>query len=211
MIKAAIILDLISGLFFAVDFLFPPSIGRSIGNWLVSLLPEKGKENEPLAKKTLKFNIIVSCLAVVGIVIWAMVVDPGDYSAWQVVKSAILYSVGLIVGIIFCIFVPIILNKLPKNLRPRTGRGIIIATWIIGMIIMFVIILALNFIAVNISILAPILIFVISVSMILIVMMSAKTIRKYVDATPNKRVYAISRIGLILFIISKIIYIKYIF
>lgn len=119
MIKTAIILDLISGLFFAVDFLFPPSVGRAIGKWLVSLLPEKGKENEPLNKKTLQFNIIFSCIVVIGIIIWAIVTDKGSYTIWQVTRSILVYLGGLVLGILFCVFVPLALNKLPKNVKPK--------------------------------------------------------------------------------------------
>ncbi len=210
MIKTAIILDLISGLFFAIDYLFPKKVGDKIGRWLVSLLPEKGHANNPLSRKTLRFNAIVTCITIICFVIWAMVKDPGTYNVWQIVKSAGLYSVGLLLGVGFYIAMPLLLNKLPKRIRPSDGYSIIGITWLIAIMAYFVFIFSLKSLAAHVNVLAPALIFIITISVLLMVMIVAEPIRRYVDATPNKRVYAISRIGLVLFIVSKIIELKYV-
>jgi len=209
MSKWLIILDFISGLFFAVDFLFPEKIGKRLGDWLVKQLPEKDEARNPVRWKTIRFNIAVTLFVFALIIVWDMAKNAGEYTALQAATEVGWFAIGSFIAVLLATLIAFAINKLGSYFQSESE--LIRFTWQFTFIISFVVSLAvlknvlrlatgeLTFLA------APILSFILTLPIFPVVMMYATWIRQFIDLTPGKKVYAFSRIGLIIFIASKII------
>lgn len=198
-------MDLVAGLLFAVDFLFPTSVGERAGKWLVSLLPKKADTLKPLKPKTFRMNALLTCMAVVGLVVWAIV--KGESSTLQMIQDTIGFVVGLVVGVIVVTSITFGFEKLLMRFRPESNSSLIwpltfVASVVLGCISLYALRLATG----ELSVLAaPIVTFVLTLWILPCAIGYAGFIRGYIDATPEKPVYALSRIGLLIFVASKII------
>ena len=99
-------------------------------------------------------------------------------------------------------------NKLGKYIRIlKTGSQLSQFIWLIGFVVMILALYLASSLATKgmIVFIVPTATFILTVIILPTAMMSAPSVQQFIDATPRKRVYAIARIGLIIFITSKII------
>ena len=200
-------LDLIAGICMALDFIFP-KVGEQIGRWLISQLPDKDEVQDPLHRKTVRFNVVVTLFILALIIAWAVAKDTGVYTTSQYWGTIGLFTLGSLFGSILITILALILKKLGKYIHTlQTGADLSYVMWLVG----FAVMLSALFLVSNLTtrglivFIAPTATFLLTVVILPTAMMSAPSTRKFLDATPRKRIYAIARMGLIIFVASKII------
>ena len=205
--KLTTILDLIAGICMALDFLFP-KVGEPAGRWLVRQLPDKHEVLDPLHPKTIRFNVIVTFFVLALIIAWAVAKDAGTSTTPQLWGTIGLFAIGSAMGATLITILALTLNKLGKYIYIlKTGSQLSYFMWLIGFAVMILALYLVSSLATKgmIVFITPTATFILTVVILPTAMMSAPSVRQFIDATPRKRVYAIARIGLIIFVTSKII------
>lgn len=98
--KVVIILDLLAGILIATNFLVPDNALRRIDKWLWGELPTRKQALKPLHRKSIRISIPPAVLLFLGILVWAIVQDFGKrtFSIQQVAVSVGIYLLGAFLG-----------------------------------------------------------------------------------------------------------------
>lgn len=201
------ILDLIAGLCVAADFFFPNKIGEKAGKWLVQQLPTKNEVINPLHRRTILFNATITFIILFLLVAWAIARDTGVYTTSQVWLSVGLFALGIVIGVVLMTSLAFLFYKIGKYFKIIvTESEVNPFTWFVSIFIMyFSLLLAARLATIGIAeVMTPAATFMLAVMILPTSMLSAPSVLRFIDSTPNKRVYAIARIGLVLFIASRV-------
>jgi len=200
-------LDLIAGLCVAADFLFPNRIGEKAGKWLVKQLPTKTEVINPLHRKTILFNAVITVFVLTLLVAWAIAKDPGVYTTREVWLSIGLFTIGIVFGVILMTSLTLVFYKIGRRFHIVENESELSTfIWLVSFIIMYYsLLLAANLAAKGLTLfMTPTATFILAVVILPTSMLSSSRVLRFIDATPHKRVYAIARIGLIIFIASRV-------
>ncbi len=222
--KLAIIYDLISGLLVSIDII-APSLGQSMGKWLIRRLPESDDAVNPLKFRTFSLNLFLTLLPLSILVSFAIAKDMGTGATFQWSMVG-LFSLGVIVGVPVVSILSLVILWLRRiyNRRrqtttfvldtpifsPRTSAQdatLLALIWTFSLILGTLTLLLLRFATgENVFLAAPILTFVFTVWFLSTAMLWNRSFAKYISANPEKPYYTLARIGLLIFVLSKIVY-----
>lgn len=222
--KVAIFYDLISGFLVAID-VAAPSLGQNIGKWLMRRLPRPDDTVNPLRARTFLLNLFLTLLPLSILVSFAISKDTsaGATFQWSTVG---LFVLGVIIGVLVISMLSLAILWLRRAYTRRHGTitfvldtpifsshtsaqdatllGVI---WSFFLILGTLALLLLRFATgTRVFLAAPILTFVLTVWVLPTAMLWNRSFTNYVAANPEKPYYALARIGLLIFVISKIIY-----
>jgi len=223
--KVAAVYDLIAGLLVAIDVV-APSRGQTAGKWLIERLPRLDDTVNPLKVRTFLVNLFLTILTLVILTSFAISKDmrAGTPFPWSTVG---LFVIGVVISVIFISVLSLIilglrgiwnrrhgtttyvLNK-PIFSSPTTAQDATLLgmLWLSFLILGVLALLLLRFATGTRTFLAPpILTFVLTCWVLPTAMLGNRLFVKYVASNPEKPYYALARIGLLIFIISKFIYI----
>ncbi len=201
------ILDLIAGLCVAADFLFPNRIGEKAGRWLVQQLPTKDEVVNPFHRRTILFNATITFVILSLLVAWAIAKDAGVYTTSQVWRSVGLFALGFVIGVILMTSLAFLFYKTGKYLKILvTESEVNPFIWFVSFFIMYLSLLLASSLATKgiTEVMTPTATFILAVMILPTSMLSAPSVLRFIDSTPNKRAYTIARIGLVLFIASRV-------
>jgi hypothetical protein len=222
--KVAVFYDLISGFLVAID-IAAPSLGQKFGKWLMKRLPRPDDTINPLQARTLLLTLFLALLPLLVLISFAVSKDIGADNTfhWSTVG---LFILGVIFGVTFILIVSFVSLWIRRAYARRHGTTAFVLDTpifssptseqdaaLLGMIWPFFLVLGilalllLRFATGTRVILAgPILTFVLTLWVFPTAMLWNRSFANYVTANPEKPEYALARIGLLIFIISKIVY-----
>ena len=222
--KVAVFYDLIAGFLVAID-VAAPSFGQSIGKWLIGQLPRPDDTVNALRVKTFLLNLFLTLLPLSILISFAISKDisAGATFSWSTVG---LFALGVIAGVTVIFVVSLASLWLRRTYNRRHGTTTFVLdtaifssptsaqdATLLGVIWSFFLIfgtfalLLLRFAtATRVFLAAPILTFVLTVWVLPTAMLWNRSFVKYVAANPEKPHYALARIGLLVFVISKVVY-----
>jgi len=221
--KVAIFWDLATGLLIAID-IAAPNIGHIVGNWLIKHLPNPEDTVNPLQIKTLIVNLCLTIFPLSILVSYAMskAMITGAAFQWSLVG---LFTLGIVIGVSINITLTsavLLIRRIVLH-RHRTTTYILeepifssqtysheasmlLWIWSASMVLGILALFLLGFATGIYSFLAaPILTFVITFWVFPTAMLWTHSFVKYVTANPRKPYYALARIGLLIFVISKVV------
>lgn len=222
--KVAVFFDLISGFLVTID-IAAPSWGQKFSRWLGKQLPRSDDTVNPLRLRTFLQNVFMTFLALLILISYAISKDisAGAPFQWSTVG---LFLIGVIVGI-FTIFILSIGiqwarrvycrrhgateyeldNPIFSSPTSQQDANLLTMIWPFFIVLGMLTLLLLRFATGTRMFLAPItLTLVLTIFILPTVMLSSRFFTNYIVANPEKPHYALARIGLIIFVISKIIY-----
>lgn len=222
--KVAVFWDLISGLLVAID-VAAPSWGKSVGEWLIRQLPSPEDTVNPLRIRTFRLNLFLTLLPLSILISFTISKDTsaGATFPWS---TLCLFVLGVIIGVIVIFMLSLATLWLRRTYNRRHGTttyvmdtpifssstsaqdatllGVMWSFFLIsGTLALFLLRFATG---TRVFLAAPILTFVLTVWILPTAMLWNRSFTKYVAANPEKPYYALARIGLLVFVISKIIY-----
>ena len=220
--KLAAFYDLISGLLVAID-VAAPSLGQHLGKWLIGRLPSADDTVNPLRLKTFRLSLFLALLPLSIIISFAIFKDNGATFRWSTV-GLLAIGVAIAVIVIFALSLAILqvrrhynrrhgtttymLDKpifsVPTSAQDATLLGVI---WLVFLISGTLALLLLRFATgARVFLAAPILALVLTFCFLPTAMLWNRSLAKSAAANPEKPYYTLARIGLLIFVISKIIY-----
>jgi hypothetical protein len=213
--KVAACCDLIAGFLVAID-IAAPSSGQAVGKWLIKRLPELNETVDLSNVKTFRLSLLFIIPTLAILTFFAIFKDmrAGTTSLWPTVG---LFFIGMVIGVIFIFVLSRVISKLRRIYNCRHGTtttssqddtlllGVIVLIWFFGVLAFLLLRFATGtrtFLA------APILTFVFTCWVLpAAVLWNRYFVKHHVTPTLEKPCYALARIGLLIFAISKLIYI----
>lgn len=210
MFQVVNLLDLIAGLLVALNFLIPDKTLEKYDKWILNGLPESGEEWDPLQPKSLRLSIPLATIVFVGLIVWAMLRDLANntYSADQVAISALLYVFGALTGGVMLLILAFLLRRFmtlawaKKIFNIKQKVDIRPAIWIFSMVLCLLPVLVLGPIGATGAIIAIGATFSIGSFLLGMWMLLVPFVCKYLTLRRDR---VLARIGLIVFIASKLI------
>ena len=222
--KAAVFYDLIAGFLLTIN-ISAPTWGRKFDKWLGKWLPRSDDAVNPLRLRTFLLNVFVTLLMLLILISYAISKDISASAPFQW-STVGLFLIGVIVGIftIFILSLGIQWARRAYGRRQGTTKydldkpifssptsqqdaNLLTMIWPFSMILGMITLLLLRFATGARIFLAPIILtFVLTISILPTVMLSSRFFTNYLTTNPAKPHYALARIGLIIFVISKIVY-----
>lgn len=221
--KVATFWDLISGLLVTIDVVAPSS-GQRAGKWLIARLPQSKDMLNPLHRRTFCLNLLLTLLLLTIMVSFAMSKgqSTGDIFQWSTVGW---FTLGVFLGIVVVyLSMATILWRRRINIRRRRITSSILdepivpshtsseeatplgAIWVCFLVLGITVLPLLHFATdTRVFLAAMISTFVITIWVLPTAMLSARSLINYFAANSEKPFYALARIGLLIFVASKII------
>lgn len=222
--KVAICFDLLSGFLVAVD-IAAPSWGQKIGKWLMRRLPGPNDTINPLQARTLLATLFLTLLTLLILISFAISKDLGAGTTFQWSMVG-LFILGVISGIIFILIVAVVILWLRRTYARRHATTTFVLDtpifssptskqdadllrriWPFFLILGILALLLLRFATeARVFLAGPILTFILTVWVFPTAMLWSQSFTNYVTSNPEKPGYALARIGLLIFIISKVVH-----
>jgi hypothetical protein len=224
--KVAIFFDLLSGFLVTID-VAAPSWGQKTGSWLMRQLPGSDDTVNPLRPRTFLVNLFLTLLLLSILIFFAIAKDTsaGTTFSWSTV---VLFYLGICVGVIIISMLSLAVFWLRRRYTRRHGTTkfvldkpvfssptsaqdatLLAVIWSIFLILGALALFLLRFATgTRVFLAGPILTFVLTLWVLPTAMLSNRSFVNYVTANPEKPHYALARIGLLIFVISKIVYLK---
>ena len=222
--KVAVFFDLISGLLVAID-VAAPSWGKRAGEWLIRQLPNLDDTVNPLRRRTFLLNLFLTLLPLSILISFAISKDVSAGAAfpWSTVG---LFALGVIIGVVVISVLSLAILVLRRMYNRRHGTtdyvldrpifssptsaqdaSFLGVMWAFFLILGTLALLLLRFAAdTRVFLAAPILALILTVWVLPTAMLWNRSFARYVAANPERPYYALARTGLLIFVISKIIY-----
>lgn len=221
--KVAIFWDLATGFLVAID-LAAPTLGQIVGRWLREHLPKPEDTANPLQIKTFILNLCLTIFPLLILISFAVSKDMsrGAVSQWSTVG---LFILGIIIGVSinFALTFTVLVARRIYLHRHRTTTytldkpifssetsaqeaSLLLWIWSASMILGILALFLIRFATGTYAFLAaPILTFVLTFWVFPTATLWTHSFTKYVTANPEKPYYALARMGLLIFVISKIV------
>lgn len=222
--RLAVVYDLVSVTLVAID-VAAPSFGQRIGKWLIMRLPSQHDAVNPLQPRTLVVNLFLTIIPLSILISFAISKDTGAGATfrWSTVG---LFVLGVIAGVILIVVLSLASLWLRRTYNRRRGTTAYVldtpafashttaqdatllgVIWLFFLILGILALLLLRFATgTRFLLTAPILTFVLTLWVLPTAMLLNRSFVGYVSANPENPYYALARIGLLIFVISKIVY-----
>ena len=223
--KVAAFYDLISGLLVAIDIV-APSWGNSVGEWLTRRLSSLDDTVNQIRARTLLSNLPLTLLPILILISFVISksMSPGVSFPWSTVG---LFGLGVAIGVIVIFVVSLVALWLRRTYSRRYGTTPYLlhtplfssptsaqeatrlyVIWSFFLVAGTCALLLLRLVTdARVFLVAPILAFVLTVWVFPTAMLWNRSLVRYIAANPQRPHYALARIGLLIFVISKVIYV----
>lgn len=204
--KLVIVLDLLAGLLIATNYLMSKGTLKRIDGWLRKELPHRGQMRDPLHRRSLRLSIALASLVFVGIIVWAILQDVrNSTTAQQLATSTVMYLLGALVGMAGLVLLVWALRQLlhwANRFIGILGRVYLMqAIWVTSVVVCFLAILGMRKVT---GALIPFLVtFALGNLLLGLWMLAVPYVQRYLTTLQGG---ALARIGLVIFVISKLIH-----
>ncbi len=223
--RIGILLDLISGVLIAIDFI-SPSWGQSIGKWLLKQLPDQDEAANPLLRRTFCLNLALALFILFVLLLYAIfgATDSSTHLQWSnIVCEIILYLAGIVGGFLLVYIEYLVIYESYRGfLRLRkcddgsciseSGTRSFVPNifWIVSLLLGIFVLTLVRFASDTRAFLPPIIVSsCLAIWILPTVMLLTRLFVRWVGANPNEPSHALVCIGLLIFVINKAIHLMY--